>query len=34
MPDDPDKLNFWVLVPLAVMVAFVYMIIVALLGRP
>ena len=30
---NPDKINLWVLVPLAVMLAFVYMVIAAFLGR-
>ena len=30
---DPDKINLWVLVPLAVMLGFVYMVIAAIIGR-
>ena len=30
---DPDKINLWVLVPLAVMVGFAYMMVISLIGR-
>ena len=29
---DPDKINLWVLVPLAVMLWFIYMVVVSFLG--